>query len=157
MKTALSLALIGALVAGPAFARGMQHSSSQSQMQSGQSQMMHGQQSSMNSEMIRDVQQKLQQQGYNVNVDGKMGKQTHAALRQFQQDQGIQGSGQLNQQTMAALGVERGSMQQAQTPEQGRTRMPVQPQQPMPQQQPNYQGGGMNEPMQQQQPGGMNR
>jgi peptidoglycan hydrolase-like protein with peptidoglycan-binding domain len=154
MKTALSLALIGALVAGPAFARGMQHSMSGQQSSSQSSQMMRGQQSSMNQQTVREVQEKLQQQGYNVNPDGKMGPQTHAALRQYQQDQGIQGNGQLNQQTMASLGVGPGTMQQAQTPEQ-RSRMPMQQQPPM-QQQNMPPSGGMNEPMQQQ-PGGMTR
>ena len=56
---------------------------------------------------IQDVQQKLQQDGFykNGHIDGIMGPQTHQALQQFQQAKGLQSSGQLDQQTMAALGV----------------------------------------------------
>lgn len=145
MKTALSLALIGALMAGPALARGMQgqvqdqpysqsqqQGMSQDQMSSGKS--MHGSRSSaMNRDQIRDVQQKLAQQGYNVQADGKMGRNTRQALRQFQQDQGLPASGRIDQQTMAALGAP-GGTQQAQTPGQ-RMRDNT-----MPQQQDNWSG-----------------
>jgi peptidoglycan hydrolase-like protein with peptidoglycan-binding domain len=142
MRTALSLAVIGSLLAAaPAFARGMQDQSSgvnsmdqpynQSQNQSSSSSWsgrhhQRGQQSSMNQETIRDVQQKLQSQGYKVGqVDGRLGPSTKSALKQFQQDQGLPATGQLNQQTASALGVESGgaTTQQAQTPEQqGRMR-----------------------------------
>lgn len=152
MKTAICLALVGAVMAGPALARGMQQQSGQ--MQDQPSHMQQQQRMSMDQDTIREVQQKLSQQGYNVSIDGKMGPNTRQALRQFQMDQGISGSGQLNQQTMAALGVETG-MQQAQTPEQGRTQQqpPIQ-QQPMPQ---PGQGGMQESPSYPPPSGGMSR
>ncbi|MBF0333854.1 MAG: peptidoglycan-binding protein, partial [Alphaproteobacteria bacterium] len=64
----------------------------------------------------------LQQQGYQVGeVDGIYGPQTQAALRQYQQDQGYEASGRLNEQTVLALVG--GGPQQAQTPQgqQGQT------------------------------------
>jgi peptidoglycan hydrolase-like protein with peptidoglycan-binding domain len=134
MKTVLCLALVGAVMAGPAFARGMQQQSGETQNQPSQMQQQQ-QRMSMDQETIREVQQKLSQQGYNIAVDGRMGPNTRQALRQFQMDQGISGSGQLNEQTMAALGVETG-MQQAQTPEQA----PTPEQGRMPQQQPGQSG-----------------
>jgi peptidoglycan hydrolase-like protein with peptidoglycan-binding domain len=159
MKKALSMALAGVLIAGSALAQGMsrqQESSGQSgqiqdqpysmqqnrqmQRQGGLSATQQRQQSAMaDKTTVREVQQKLKQQGYNVNVDGVMGPNTRTALRQFQQDQGISGNGQIDQQTLAALGVE-GGAQQAQTPS-GAGRMQPQQQQ---QQRGGTQGGGMD-------------
>lgn len=58
---------------------------------------------------VRQVQQALKDKGHDLQVDGIMGPQTQAALRDFQQQQGMQGSGNLNQQTLSALGVQAGS------------------------------------------------
>ncbi|MBF0373881.1 MAG: peptidoglycan-binding protein [Alphaproteobacteria bacterium] len=67
-------------------------------------------------DLIRSVQTQLQQQGYQVGeVDGIYGPQTQAALRQYQQDQGYEASGRLNEQTVLALVG--GGPQQAQTPQ----------------------------------------
>lgn len=56
---------------------------------------------------VQQIQQKLNDQGYNAGpVDGKFGPKTQEALRKFQQAQGIQATGQVDQQTMAALGVQ---------------------------------------------------
>ena len=41
-------------------------------------------------------------------ADGKMGPKTQAALKEFQQSKGLQASGQLDQKTVAALGVSSG-------------------------------------------------
>jgi len=73
--------------------------------QSGMSSQGTNQQLSQN--MIQGMQQKLQQEGYykDGQVDGMMGPQTHQALQQFQQAKGLQASGQPDQQTMAALGI----------------------------------------------------
>jgi peptidoglycan hydrolase-like protein with peptidoglycan-binding domain len=71
--------------------------------------------SSMSPSMIKQVQQKLKQQGHDVGaVDGMWGPKTQAALREFQQQQGMQASGELDQETLAALGVQAGSGSQAQ-------------------------------------------
>jgi peptidoglycan hydrolase-like protein with peptidoglycan-binding domain len=57
--------------------------------------------------MVQSVQQKLQEDGYykNGRIDGVMGPQTYRALQQFQQAKGRESNGQLDQQTLAALGV----------------------------------------------------
>lgn len=56
---------------------------------------------------LRDVQQQLQQQGYykNAQVDRKVGPETRQAVMSFQQSKGMQATGQLDQQTLSALGV----------------------------------------------------
>jgi hypothetical protein len=55
---------------------------------------------------IRKVQEKLSEKGHQVQVDGMMGPETQQALREFQKKEGIQETGQLDQQTLSALGVE---------------------------------------------------
>lgn len=101
MKKALILALLGALAVSPAFARS----------ESGQS-------AQLDQNTARQVQQQLQQQGYDVGqVDGKWGQKSRQALMNFQRDQNIRATGRPDQQTMAALGIEPGAPQQAQTPE----------------------------------------
>jgi peptidoglycan hydrolase-like protein with peptidoglycan-binding domain len=135
MKTALSVAMICAVMAGPALAAGMQNQQSGQILdqpyhaQSQQSQQSAKQSALMDNQTIIDAQQKLKQQGYNVAIDGKLGPSTRQALRQFQHDQGIQGSGHLDQQTMAALGVE-SNVQQAQTPSEPKTGGHMQQQNP---------------------------
>jgi peptidoglycan hydrolase-like protein with peptidoglycan-binding domain len=57
-------------------------------------------------ETIRQVQEQLSQKGEHVSVDGKMGPQTRAALKKFQQKEGLQATGRLDQKTLAALGVD---------------------------------------------------
>lgn len=57
-------------------------------------------------EMIKQVQQKLNEQGHNVGqVDGIMGPKTQKGLKDFQQAKGLKATGQLDRQTLAALGV----------------------------------------------------
>jgi peptidoglycan hydrolase-like protein with peptidoglycan-binding domain len=52
------------------------------------------------------VQQHLRQQGaYNGGVDGIWGAESQAALERFQQMHGLQVTGQLNQATVATLGI----------------------------------------------------
>lgn len=56
---------------------------------------------------VKQVQEKLSQQGYDVGpVDGIFGPKTQQALRKFQEDKGGQPTGQIDQQTMAALGIQ---------------------------------------------------
>jgi hypothetical protein len=55
---------------------------------------------------IRQVQIMLNQKGFNIGEpDGILGERTRSALIQFQRQQGFQASGQIDQQTMGALGV----------------------------------------------------
>ncbi|CAA7624235.1 peptidoglycan-binding protein [Magnetospirillum sp. UT-4] len=57
-------------------------------------------------EMVRDVQRTLSQKGYHAGpVDGIYGDSTAAAVRNFQRDQRLGGSGQLDSQTLAAMGL----------------------------------------------------
>jgi peptidoglycan hydrolase-like protein with peptidoglycan-binding domain len=59
---------------------------------------------------IQNVQQHLQQQGYykNAKVDGRWGPHTQQAVESFQQAKGLPTTGQLDQQTLNALGVNLG-------------------------------------------------
>lgn len=69
---------------------------------------------------VKQVQQKLNDQGFNAGpVDGKFGPKTQDALRQFQQKQGIQPTGKMDSQTMAAMGVQGQRSGQGVTPQQG--------------------------------------
>ncbi len=57
-------------------------------------------------EAIRLVQQHLHQQNlYSGRVDGVWGADSQAALQRFQQTKGLQVTGQLNQATIATLGI----------------------------------------------------
>jgi peptidoglycan hydrolase-like protein with peptidoglycan-binding domain len=60
---------------------------------------------------IRAVQQRLRQVGaYSGNEDGIWGRDSEAALERYQQSHGLQVSGQLNQATLATLGINPGDL-----------------------------------------------
>lgn len=124
MKTAFILAMMGALAAAPAMAAGMGEQRSDAQgAQYGSSS---GQSAQIDQNTVRQVQQQLQSQGYDVGqVDGIWGAKSRQALMDFQRDKNLQASGRPDQQTMAALGVDPSAPQQAQTPE-GERRSPEQ-------------------------------
>jgi peptidoglycan hydrolase-like protein with peptidoglycan-binding domain len=62
---------------------------------------------SANAEQVKAVQQALKDQGHDPGeVDGKMGPKTQAALRDYQQKQGLKATGRLDSETMAKLGVD---------------------------------------------------
>ena len=53
---------------------------------------------------VEQVQKQLKSAGvYQGRIDGKMGRETKEALKDFQQKNGLQSTGTLDQQTMAAL------------------------------------------------------
>lgn len=56
---------------------------------------------------LENVQQQLQQQGFyrTGKIDGRWGPGTHQAVLNFQQSKGLQATGQLDQQTLEALGI----------------------------------------------------
>ena len=59
-------------------------------------------------EIIKQVQQKLHQQGFDAGpVNGDFGAKTQAALAQFQLSRVLPASGALDDQTLAELGVSR--------------------------------------------------
>jgi peptidoglycan hydrolase-like protein with peptidoglycan-binding domain len=65
-----------------------------------------GQSQTGGDERIKQVQQTLKDQGHDAGpVDGVMGPKTQAALKEFQSAKGLKDSGQLDRETMAALGV----------------------------------------------------
>lgn len=56
---------------------------------------------------VEKVQEKLKNEGYNVgSVDGLIGPNTESALREFQESNDLSASGELNQETIDALGVD---------------------------------------------------
>jgi peptidoglycan hydrolase-like protein with peptidoglycan-binding domain len=68
---------------------------------------------SLSKDQIQQIQQALNQNGYdNVKADGVWGPDTADALKQFQQKQNIQANGELDQQTLSALNVQVGPMEQ---------------------------------------------
>lgn len=63
-------------------------------------------QQAMSTDLVRDVQRGLSSRGYDVGPqDGVYGAGTEQALRKFQRDQHMNASGQVDAQTLAALGV----------------------------------------------------
>jgi hypothetical protein len=61
---------------------------------------------SMTTEEIRRIQVILRDRGYTIEVDGIMGPQTRDAIIAFQRREGIEATGQIDQRTSAALGVD---------------------------------------------------
>lgn len=90
-----------------------------------------GQAGNLDQSTVMQLQDALNQQGFNPGpTDGMIGPQTQSALRQFQQSKGIEASGQADQQTLAALGVQSGgsqSRQQQQQQDQQQNQAPSQP------------------------------
>jgi len=61
---------------------------------------------SNSSELVRSAQQSLNDKGYDVGpVDGQLGPSTRNAVSRFQQAQGLPQTGELDSQTLSALGV----------------------------------------------------
>lgn len=94
-----------ALAAPASFAQqdsqGTQAGQSAAQTQGYDAQGMHN-----DSQMVRQVQQKLKDQGFDVGqVDGIWGPQTAEALKDFQNQQGLEATGDLSQSTLIALGI----------------------------------------------------
>ncbi|MGQ0752680.1 MAG: peptidoglycan-binding domain-containing protein [Betaproteobacteria bacterium] len=126
MKLKLVTTLIAGLFAASAYAAGEPAKQSRSQagqdrsasqgmqrpQQDGMSQTeQHQRAGGMSSDTVRKAQQALKDKGHDPGpVDGIMGPQTQAAVKKFQESQAnMKGTGQLNQQTLSALGVEGGA------------------------------------------------
>jgi len=56
-------------------------------------------------EEIREVQMVLVQEGFMLEIDGRLGAKTRDALTQFQRRNGLEVTGQIDSQTMTKLGV----------------------------------------------------
>jgi peptidoglycan hydrolase-like protein with peptidoglycan-binding domain len=66
---------------------------------------------------VRQVQQALDKEGYKAGpTDGRWGRETEDAVKQFQQSKQIQANGQLNQQTIADLGLDASRFSQSGNP-----------------------------------------
>jgi hypothetical protein len=79
-------------------------------------------------EEIRQVQIMLQQQGFDIEIDGVLGAKTRQVLVQFQQQHGLQVTGQIDQRTMSELKVAaQGPGQQPSTTGQGGNQQKPQP------------------------------
>ena len=111
---------------------------SQQQLQSNQGSGQQGQQLSQNE--VRQIQQKLDQKGFSSGrTDGKLGPETKTALRDFQKKNGLQQTGQPDQQTLAKLG-----MSQSSTTGQGSSNEPMQDSQSPPAQNQPANNSGAN-------------
>lgn len=65
--------------------------------------------------LVREVQQALNDKGFNPGpIDGKWGPRTQAALTKFQNSEGISASRRLDEQTLAALGVDTSNLNTSQ-------------------------------------------
>ena len=85
--------------------------SGQTQEQSAQSEGEQRLPMAASSQLVRSVQQSLERKGVEPGpVDGIWGPRTHEALREFQDQQGIQATGQLDARTLDALGVPEAQM-----------------------------------------------
>lgn len=108
-RTPIGLLVAGIFAASTAIAGGptakepssSQGASSQHQPSSSQ------QQAQQSPELVKQVQEKLSAAGHDAGpADGIMGPKTQAALKEFQEKQGLQTSGQLDQDTLAALEID---------------------------------------------------
>jgi peptidoglycan hydrolase-like protein with peptidoglycan-binding domain len=62
----------------------------------------------VDSSTVRQVQETLMQRGFKgLRADGAMGPHTQTAIREFQRSEHLRPTGQLNRQTLVALGIER--------------------------------------------------
>ena len=80
--------------------------SSQQSAQSSQHETTQQSAQAQDSETVKKVQTALTQQGYNPGPeDGQLGNKTKEAIKQAQKDKSLEPTGQIDQQTLAALGV----------------------------------------------------
>ena len=83
----------------------------------------------LDSKRVNEMQRALNEKGYAVGrVDGVVGPQTSNAIREFQSKEGLSATGQPDQQTLKALGIEVGDQEfMGVSPEFGDERQPYQP------------------------------
>src|SRR5579885_356881 len=73
-----------------------------------------GGQASLSPDQITQVQNKLNEKGYDVGkADGVIGKKTEQGIKKFQKDNNEAATGHLDSKTLAALGVQEGATQQS--------------------------------------------
>ena len=64
------------------------------------------------SNTVYKVQQQLSELGYNVSVDGQLGRGTARVIRQYQEDNGLRINGRVTNELLSSLGVNRGTKAQ---------------------------------------------
>ena len=57
------------------------------------------------SQKVRDVQEALNQEGFNINVDGAFGPETRQAIRQYQAKNNLKQTGNFNRETLDSLDI----------------------------------------------------
>ncbi len=63
------------------------------------------------SDTVYDVQSQLSDRGYGVGVDGKLGRGTSKAIRQYQEDNGLRVNGRVTNELLDSLGIGSGTQQ----------------------------------------------
>lgn len=99
--------------------QGQQQGTQAQSQQGGQSQQQSGGEGSVPIHVtqsdVRQIQQKLSQQGaYQGQVDGQWGEDTANAVREFQRQQNIAPTGRLDMRTISAMGIDQSLRQQGQ-------------------------------------------
>lgn len=74
----------------------------------------------VDADTVRQAQRILGERGFRTGVDGLMGPRTQAALKRFQRAQNLEPSGQLNRQTLVALGLRESASGGSSAPQYGR-------------------------------------
>lgn len=107
-KTILALLIAGAFLISSACAGTQDQGDSGGGQSTGIQSSSHIERSQQFSEAeIREVQEKLGEQGYDtVTPDGKLGPSTQQAIRDFQKEKGLPQTGQPDEQTRVALGIQ---------------------------------------------------
>ncbi len=109
MKARPIFIAVAAMFSAGAIAGGAQHSSSQGASQGAgmeQQSQQQAQNPAQNPEVVKQAQEKLSAAGLEVGQpDGIVGPKTQAALKEFQEKEGLQASGQLDSETLAALEI----------------------------------------------------
>ena len=107
-RTTLFVALASAFSLSAFAGQGQQTGAQSSQNdQSSSYQQSASDQQTQSPEVVKQVQQKLSEKGQDVGQpDGQLGPKTQAALKEFQQQNGLQATGQIDEQTLAALDID---------------------------------------------------
>ena len=104
--TSAALFSLGAIAGGEDKQSQSQQSQPSSSAASGSTSGQQSQKQAQRSDIVKQAQQKLSAAGHKVGKpDGILGPQTQKGLKEFQQSKGLEPSGQLNKETLAALGV----------------------------------------------------
>ncbi len=109
LKSTLLAVAAGAMLQGPVLAQQGEFGASSNGRLGQDSAMDEHAGMSVDSSVIMDAQQALNDHGYDAGpVDGIYGPMTQSALRDFQQDNDLDATGRFDEDTLAALGIDTG-------------------------------------------------